>query len=148
DEFTQSNFFVNSDDKLVKEHARKAVGDETDPWKKARMIEKWVNSNMRSLNFDNGIATADHVARTMEGDCTEFAMLGAAMCRAAGVPSRTALGLVYHVDKGTPKLSYHMWMEVNINGQWIALDPTLGKNSVGPVHLKISDHSWHETRSM
>src|SRR5262249_33826886 len=41
DEFTQSNFFVNSDDKLVKEHARKAVGDETDPWNKARMIESW-----------------------------------------------------------------------------------------------------------
>ena len=62
---------------------------------------------------DEALAPADHVARTLRGDCTEFAMLGAAMCRAAGVPSRTAIGLVYHTDRlGTPKLSYHMWMEV------------------------------------
>ena len=148
EEFTQSNFFVNSDDKDVRKLAGKAVGDEADPWKKARMIESWVNRNMKMLNFDNGIATADHVARTLEGDCTEFAMLAAAMCRAEGVPSRTALGLVYHVDKRTPKLSYHMWLEVFVNGQWIALDPTLGMNSVGAAHLKISDHSWYETRSM
>jgi transglutaminase-like putative cysteine protease len=150
DEFTTSNFFITSADGLVQQHAREAVGKESDPWKKALLIEKWVRANMRMLNFDNGMAPADWVAKNLAGDCTEFAMLAAAMCRAEGVPSRTDLGLVYHLDRDgkTPKLSYHMWMEVNVNGQWIALDPTLAMGSVGPGHIKICDHSWHETRSM
>jgi hypothetical protein len=146
EEYTKSNFFITSADARVKKHARAAVGDETDPWRKAQRIERWVRDNMTALNFDNGIAPADWVAEHLEGDCTEFAMLGAAMCRAEGVPSRTALGLVYHVA-GSPKLSYHMWMEVNVNGQWVALDPTLGQGSVGPAHVKISDHSWHDVHS-
>ena len=70
------------------------------------------------------------------------------MCRAESVPSRTAVGLVYHVDKGTPKFSYHMWLEVNVKGQWIGLDPTLGYNSVGAAHLKLADQSWHESHSL
>src|SRR5262249_39916224 len=42
DEFTTSNFFITSDDARVKQHAANAVGGETDPWKKALLIERWV----------------------------------------------------------------------------------------------------------
>lgn len=35
DEFLQSSYFITCNDAKVKEHARKAVGLETDPWKKA-----------------------------------------------------------------------------------------------------------------
>src|SRR5439155_14093285 len=81
-EFLKSNYFINSADAEVQKLARQAVGNETDPLKKARRIERWVHNNMRSLNFTEAMATADHVARTLEGDCTEYAMLTAAMCRA------------------------------------------------------------------
>jgi hypothetical protein len=148
DEFTQSSYFIASADKKVKEHARAAVGDEADPWAKARRIEKWVHDHMKSVN-DEALATADHVARTLEGDCTEYSMLMAAMCRAAGVPSRTAIGLIYADtrDKG-PVFAFHMWTEVWIGGRWIPLDATLGRGHVGATHLKITDASWHDTRSM
>jgi len=132
----------------VQKLARRAAGGETDPWKKARRIERWVHDNMRSLNFTEAMATADHVARTLEGDCTEYAMLAAAMCRAVHVPSRTALGLVYADLRQGPALAYHMWTEVWIDGQWIALDATLGRGSIGAAHIKITDHSWHDTQSM
>ena len=58
------------------------------------------------------LAPADHVARTLEGDCTEYAMLMAAMCRAEGVPSKTAIGLIYADTKTGPALGFHMWTEV------------------------------------
>lgn len=149
DEYRKSNFFINSDDAVVKKHAIAAIGNEKDDWKKAQAIESWVRRNMRILNFESAMVPADKVARTLEGDCTEFAMLSAAMCRAAGIPSRTALGLVYAVDRqGRPIMAYHMWTEVAINGQWLALDATLGEGSVGPAHIKITDHSWHEMRSL
>jgi hypothetical protein len=147
DEFTQSSYFINSDDSQVKAHARRAVGAETDAWKKALRIEKWVHANMRTTN-DEALATADHVARTLQGDCTEYAMLTAAMCRAAGVPARTAIGLVYAEVKGVPAMAFHMWTEVWVKGQWVPIDATLGLGYVGATHLKITDHSWHDTRTM
>jgi predicted transglutaminase-like cysteine proteinase len=146
-EFTQSSYFINSDDKIVKDRARQAVGNESDPWKKTLRIERWVNQNMKFSN-DETLATADHVARTLQGDCSEYAMLTAAMCRAAGVPSRTAIGLIYADVKGAPCFAFHMWTEVWIKGRWIAIDATLGKGHVGAAHLKITDHSWHDERTM
>lgn len=75
-------------------------------------------------------------------------MLAAAMCRAVHVPSRTAVGLIYAVMGGRPTLAYHMWTEVWVNGQWLALDATLGRGSVGADHLKITDHSWDGVQSV
>ena len=147
DDYLKSNFFIASDDETVKKLAAKAVGTATDPWDKARKIEKWVKQNMKVMNFSEAMASADHVAKTLSGDCTEYAMLAAAMCRAEGVPSRTAIGLVY-VDKmvgaakGDPALAFHMWTEVFVKGKWLAIDATLGHGSVGPGHVKISDQSW------
>jgi hypothetical protein len=147
DEFTQSSYFINSDDAKVKELARRAVGRETDAWRKAQAIERWVNANMRVIQ-DDTFATADHAARTLEGDCTEFSMLTAAMCRAEGIPSRTAIGLIYADVKREPCFAFHMWTEVWIKGRWIPIDATLGKGYVGATHLKITDHSWHDERTM
>lgn len=146
-EFTQSCYFINSDDKVVKERTKQAIGNETDAWKKTTRIERWVNQNMNFSN-DESLATADHVARTLQGDCTEYAMLTAAMCRAAGVPSRTAVGLIYADVKKEPCFAFHMWTEVWIKGRWIPIDATLGRGSIGAAHLKITDHSWHDERTM
>jgi transglutaminase-like putative cysteine protease len=102
---------------------------------------------MKGTNHE-ALAPADQVARNLEGDCTEFAMLTAAMCRAAGVPSRTAMGLIYADVRGMPAFSFHMWTEVAIDNRWVPIDATLGKGYVGATHLKVTDHSWHETRTM
>ncbi|MGE3803990.1 MAG: transglutaminase family protein, partial [Gemmataceae bacterium] len=103
---------------------------------------------MKNKNFTEAFATADHVAKSLEGDCTEHAMLTAAMCRAAGVPSRTAIGLVYVDAAAGPTMGFHMWTEVWVDGQWLPIDATLGRGYVGASHLKISDHSWHEIQSL
>jgi hypothetical protein len=47
-----------------------------------------------------------------------------------------------------PFLGFHMWTEVWVKGQWLGLDATLGEGSIGPGHLKISDHSWHNTQTL
>jgi hypothetical protein len=149
-EYTTNNNFITSEDDLVKRHSASATGRETDPWKKAKLIERWVHTNMKVLNFTEAMAPAGHVAKTLEGDCTEYSMLSAAMCRAAGVPSRTALGLVYvdGQDKRPPVFAMHMWTEVWVNGQWLGLDSTLGRGSIGPAHIKVTDHSWSGVTTM
>jgi hypothetical protein len=151
-EYLGSNFFINWDNADVRMAAAKAVAGlppaATD-WTKAKAVERWVHQNMRAVEFSQAMATADNVAKTLSGDCTEYAMLAAAMCRAAGVPSRTVLGLVYAPGPGgRPFLAYHMWFEVYADGQWLPLDGTLGQGGVGPGHIKISAHSWHEEKTI
>lgn len=150
-EFTASNYFINWDNDGVKGHAAKAVTNlpaNATAWEKAAAVERWVKANMKAFEFSQAMATADNVAKTLSGDCTEYAMLAAAMCRALGVPSRTALGVVYAGGKdGKPFLAYHMWYEVYAGEQWVPLDATIGLGGVGPGHVKITDHSWHDEKS-
>lgn len=146
-EFLQSSYFITSADDRVKELARQAVGTKTDPLEKAQRIERWVHDNM-NFTTDEQLATAQHVAKTLKGDCTEYAMLTAAMCRAEGIPSRTAIGLVYAEEKGRPFFAFHMWTEVWIGGRWNSIDATIGQGYIGAGHLKITDSSWHDERTM
>ncbi len=45
-------------------------------------------------------------------------------------------------------MGFHMWTEVWIDGQWLGLDATLGQGGVSAAHIKINDHSWHNTASL
>ncbi len=147
-EFLKSNYYIDSDHERVRLLARRAVGSEPEPWMKARLIEQWVFDHVKS---DNGVAfgPASEVAQNLRGDCRQHALLATAMCRAADIPARTAVGLVYVEDRqGKGVFGFHMWTEVWINGKWLGLDGTLGEGSVGAGHIKISDHSWHEVQSL
>ena len=43
---------------------------------------------------------------------------------------------------------FHMWTEVWVDGQWLAIDATRGEGHVGATHLKITDSSWHNETSL
>jgi transglutaminase-like putative cysteine protease len=147
-EFMAPSHYVNCDDVRVRELAHKAVGTESDPWRKARRLERWVKDNVR---VDNGapFVPAGTVARDLRGDCRHFALLMAALCRAEGIPSRVAVGLLYVEREGRqPKMGFHAWTEVWINGGWVGLDATLGNGSIGADHVKVADHSWHGVQSL
>jgi hypothetical protein len=148
DEFLKSNYFLDSDNPKLRETAAAAVGREVDPWLKAKRIEKWVHDHMQTSGAV-GFATASQICRDLQGDCRQHAMLTAALCRAAGLPSRTAVGLVYVSDpERGPVLGFHMWTEVWAHGQWLAIDATLGRGGIGAGHLKIADHSWQDTQTL
>ncbi len=146
EEFLASCLYLDSDDERVRALAKQAVGDEADAWAKARRVARWVQAKMTT---DNSVAfaPAGQVARQLRGDCRQHAMLAAAMCRAAGVPSRTAIGLVYVEDRADrPLFGFHMWLEVFVKGQWLALDPIFGPDGIGAAHIKVTDSSWHKVQ--
>lgn len=148
EEFLKSSYFLDSGDAKVREQAAQIVGDETDAWRKAQRIEKWVHEHMKE-SAEVNFMPASHVLRERQGDCRQHAMLTAALCRAAGIPARTAVGLVYANDaQRGPVLAFHMWTEVWIKGQWLMLDAVLGQGSVGAGHLKIADHSWQDIQTL
>jgi transglutaminase-like putative cysteine protease len=146
-EYLESSHFIDCDDGRVKDAARRAAGAETDPWKKAQRIERWVKQNMRPDDAAP-MGPASQAARDLRGDCRLYALLTAAMCRAEGVPARICVGFLYVEKTGKPYLSFHMWTEAYIDGRWLGVDGTLGLGSVGADHLKVADHSWHGVESL
>lgn len=141
-EFQEPNRFLQSDDKLVIEHATKAVGELKDPWEQALAMEKYVHTTLKSKNFSTALASAAEVARDLQGDCTEHACLLAAMCRAKQIPSRVVVGLVY-ADR-LEAFGGHMWTEVWLDGRWIPLDATLGRGGIGGGHIRLGDTSLND----
>jgi transglutaminase-like putative cysteine protease len=134
-----ANPIVNSDDPTVIAHTRKAIGVLQDPWQKAVAIQAWVFQNMKRKNFSNAFAAAREVARNLEGDCSEHSVLTAAMCRAAGIPCRMVVGLVYAKPLGG--FGPHAWNEVFVNGRWVAIDSAFNQSEVDATHLKLATTS-------
>jgi len=131
EEFLRSNAYLDTGDELLLETVAEALGgreepEETDPLDRALRLENWVSGRMR---FDAGIAFApsSEVVRGLKGTCAEYAVLLAAMLRAAGIPSRVLLGAVYvnGVWGG------HAWVEARLDGAWVGLDAAV--NGPGPA---------------
>lgn len=139
DEYLKPNPLIDSADPRVISHMRMAVRNEQETWGKVRAIVNWVHTNLRNKNFETTFASASDVARQLSGDCTEHSVLAAAMFRAAGIPSRVAVGLIY-VDH-LQGFGYHMWNEVYVNRRWVSVDASFRQIEVDAVHIKLSDSS-------
>ena len=121
----------------VVELASRAKGDARDPLALAIQLERVVHESVERKDYSRAFDSAADVARKLQGDCTEHAVLLAAMCRARGIPARVASGLVAYREG----FAYHMWTEVWITDRWVPLDATLGKAGIGAGHLKLAESS-------
>jgi transglutaminase-like putative cysteine protease len=126
---------VQSADPTIVDMARQARGAKTDPLAVAYALEKYVFDTIGKKDLSQAFASALEVARSKQGDCTEHAVLLAALARASGLPSRVAIGLIY-----MPKqqgFGYHMWTQVFVGNRWLPLDATLGRGGIGASHLQL-----------
>ncbi|WP_197442474.1 transglutaminase-like domain-containing protein [Lignipirellula cremea] len=133
------NSVIQSDDPRVLKLAGQVAPEETDPWLTAVALESSVKKLITKKNFKQAFATAAEVAENGEGDCTEHAVLLAALCRARQIPARVAMGLIFLPD--AQGFAYHMWTEVWVHEQWVPLDATLGQGGIGAAHIKIAHAS-------
>ncbi|MFM7149362.1 MAG: transglutaminase-like domain-containing protein [Gemmataceae bacterium] len=145
-EYLSSSFFLDHDKPQIKELAQRILSEETDPWNRARKIERWVKNNLRNDN-SAPLVPASQIATGLKGDCRHHSFLTAALARSVGIPSRTAIGLLY-VNRGGPRLGFHMWTEVFIDGKWLGLDSTLGQGGVSACHIKVTQHHWMDVASL
>ena len=123
---------IQSKDSKIVSMAKEIVRDEKDTLKRARLIYDWVYRNIRKTPAIT-IPMAAEVLRSRRGDCNEHTTLYTALARAAGIPTRIALGLTYKDGF----FYYHAWPEIFI-GQWIAIDPTLGQFPADAAHIRIT----------
>ena len=100
--------------------AREVTANVQGDFEKARRLQDWVSQN---LEFDLGIAlaSASEVVRNRRGTCVAYAVLLAALERAAGLPSRVVMGFAY----ANGIWGGHAWTEAYLDNRWIALDAAL-----------------------
>lgn len=124
---------VNNDKDAIAAKAREITKDCTNELDKIKAIYAWVQSNIRYVAFEDGIAgfkpdDAQEVLRKKYGDCKGMANLAKTLLEAEGFDARlTWLGtnrIAY--DYSTPSLSVdnHMICTLFYNGKTYYLDPT------------------------
>lgn len=144
-----SNSYIQSNDPEIRDIAQTVTKGELRAYYAARRLQKWVNTTLQNKNLSQGFASAKETLSMKQGDCTEHAVLLAALTRAIGIPSRVAVGVEYLPtgQKETGSFVYHMWTEVYIGqpgakdakGDWIALDATNPEAIVDATHIKLAE---------
>jgi transglutaminase-like putative cysteine protease len=88
-------------------------------------IEAFARDYITTKDRQRGFDIASTVARRREGDCTEHAVLLAALTRACGTPARVVMGTAV-VEMGGKIGGYgHAWSEAWVSGRWRAIDAAL-----------------------
>ncbi len=132
--------FVQSDHPKLRRQANAIAGDEEDPWQRALKIHDWVFTHLEKEPVVS-IPSALEVLEQKRGDCNEHAVLFTALARAASVPTRIAIGIVWSDE--LEGFYYHAWPEIYLGDDsygpsgWYGMDPTLGQPLADATHIKL-----------
>jgi len=129
--FLQPTVFMQSDHPSITTLAARIVGAESDAMKAAVKLKDWVHREL-AKEPTVSIPNALEVLQAKKGDCNEHTVLFNALARAAGIPAKTVVGVVYL--RGA--FYYHAWSEVWL-GRWVALDSVLNQFPADVTHVKF-----------
>jgi hypothetical protein len=129
--------------------AKAKLPKDGDAYRDAESLRRLVFRHLRRKDLATAFGSASEAARTQGGDCTEHAVLLAALLRAKGIPSRVASGLVYvpaMAGQG-PGFGWHLWTQALVGAPdggkervWLDLDATLGGGGRGyhAAHILVA----------
>ena len=130
--------YVQSDHPAIKRVAHKL--NETDTSKTVKRIFRWVSTNLSYSGYADVDRGALYGLEKKKGDCTEYADLFVALCRANGIASRPIGGFVCPQSGVLKARDYHNWGEFYENGTWQLADPQnriLRRNAADYIAMRI-----------
>ena len=136
----KSSFIVDFEEASVKAVAERVKGRAAKPT--AAQLEAFTSRVIEHKTYVRSFDVASRVAENHAGDCTEHAVLAAALLRYFGYPARVVLGAVLvgvRREARPPSLlaAGHAWVEYYDRGRWRVLDAALradessDKNGIG-----------------
>lgn len=130
-EALKSGQYIQSDSPVIQAKAKEIVEGKADAYAAAKAIETWVSGYIDKKDLAVGYASALETLKTKAGDCTEHAVLVAALCRAAGIPCRLVVGVAYAQEFQGLKQRFigHAWNQVYVEGKWVDIDAALGADA-------------------
>jgi len=129
--YLQPTPFMQTDHPSIRALSAKIVQGETNGLRAALKIKDWVYKEI-AKEPTVSIPNALEVLQTRKGDCNEHTVLFNALARAAGIPAKTVVGVVYL--RGA--FYYHAWSEVWL-GDWVSLDSVLNQFPADVTHIKF-----------
>lgn len=150
-EDTLSNPWVQSDAPEVIAMAKEAVGHASSDLNKMRRLRGFVTSYIDETGLEVGYASALETIQTRRGDCTEHAVLLAALARSQGIPTRIVTGLVYAQRfAGASRVFVpHTWVQSWLGGRWVSFDSAQGRFDSTHIALGVgSGDPWRFFASM
>ncbi|MDR0610522.1 MAG: transglutaminase family protein [Planctomycetaceae bacterium] len=145
-----SNQLINLNDPQLIKLADRVDSESLTPYQTALALEQLVHNTIRKTSFSIALASSSDVLKSQSGDCTEFAVLFAALCRVKKIPARITLGLVYtpfsplNNESEQAGMVFHLWNEVLIDGVWQPFDAVLALGGADAARIKITDESLAE----
>jgi len=101
-----------------------------------RALTSFVATFVEKKNLARGYDPASVVARRREGDCTEHAVLLAALGRSFGYAARVVHGMVFVDEKGQLLAGMHAWVEWHDGKTWSPADAAVGEEH-DPLYLPL-----------
>lgn len=129
--YLQPTPFLQSGHPSIRALSAQIVQEETNALRAVLKIKDWVYKEI-AKEPTVSIPNALEVLRTQKGDCNEHTVLFNALARAAGIPAKTVVGVVYL--RGA--FYYHAWSEVWL-GDWVSLDSVLNQFPADVTHVKF-----------
>lgn len=140
-----SNYWIAADHRDIRTAVTNVLGEEAD---KAPVVERmqaltrFVGLYMSDQPDYSGYATALEALDSRSGDCTEHALLLAALARAAGIPTRVVVGIAYTNERFLGRKYVfvpHAWVQAWTGERWQSFDSGLGDFTAGYIALGFSD---------
>jgi hypothetical protein len=137
----QPNAWLQSDAPMIRELAVRGAAGARTPREQMQSLEHFVRGYIRRKDLSVGYASALEVAENPQGDCTEHAVLLAALGRALGIPTRVVDGLVYTGSYAGIEHVFvpHAWVQAFVDGHWQSFDAALTGFDAGHVALAVGD---------
>ncbi len=99
-------------------------------------IEAFVANYITEPSYIHSFSFASTVAKSRSGDCTEYAVLSAALARALAIPARVVVGTIIVDDGSTVEAIGHAWNEFWFDGRWWRIDAAMyGAESAKTFYL-------------
>jgi hypothetical protein len=137
----RANRWLESDDPEIIGQARAHTRAIEGAAAKMQALERFVDAHIHNKSLRVGYASALETLRAQEGDCTEHAVLLAALGRAIGIPTRVVNGLAYaEAFAGHERVFVpHAWVQAWVDGRWRSYDAALKGFDGGHIALGTSD---------
>ena len=135
DEFTQPELHIESANLQITSLANELSKGKKTACDQVRAFYNYAGDAL-TYSYNHEAWGAQATFGLMGADCTEYASLVIALCRAKGIPARYFEGLLYLGNQNGDKneeiaQTEHAWLDAYLPGNgWVAMDPTLGRWSI------------------
>jgi transglutaminase-like putative cysteine protease len=135
-----ANAWVRSDDPRIRSFARLHGRGRSVQARMERLTDA-VRAHMNGPIDYRHYHDAATALQNRSGDCTEFAVLLAAVARARGIPTRIVHGIAYsgRLAGSSHVFSPHAWVQAWDGTRWTSYDAGFGQFGAGHIVLAIGD---------